>query len=72
MNNVHFKNRTRKRVTYPNGYGASIIAMDNGVFEVAVLHDGCLCYDTPLTDDVERFQSLEEAEAFAIQISRLP
>lgn len=62
----------RKRVTYPNGYGASIVAMDTGMFEVAVLHDGRLCYDTPLTSDVERFHSLEEAEAFAIKISQLP
>ena len=62
----------RKRVTYPNGYGASIIAMRTGMFEVAVLHDGCVSYDTPLTDDVERFHSLEEAEAFAIKISQLP
>ena len=62
----------RKRVTYPNGYGASIIAMRTGIFEVAVLHDGCVCYDTPLTDDVERFRTLEEAEAFAIKISQLP
>lgn len=62
----------RKRVTYPNGYSASIIAMRSGVFEVAVLHDGFPCYDTPLTDDVERFRTLKEAEAFAIKISRLP
>lgn len=62
----------RKSVTYPNGYGASIIAMKTGMFEVAVLHHGFVCYDTPLTDDVERFHSLEEAEAFAIKISQLP
>ena len=62
----------RKRTAYLNGYGASIIAMDNGMFEVAVLHDGCVCYDTPLTNDVERFHTLEEAEAFAIKISQLP
>ena len=62
----------RKRVTYPNGYGSSIIAMDTGWFEVAVLHHGFVCYDTPLTNDVERFPTLEEAEAFAIKISQLP
>ena len=62
----------RKRVTYPNGYGASIIAMNNGMFEVAVLYHGCVCYASPLTDDVERFHTLEEAEAFAIKISQLP
>ena len=62
----------RKRTAYLNGYGASIIAMRNGWFEVAVLKDGCVCYDTPLTNDVERFPTLEEAEAFAIKISQLP
>ena len=29
-------------------------------------------YDPPLTDDVERFRTIEEAEAFAIKISQLP
>lgn len=33
-------------------------------WEAAVLVDGCLCYETPLTDDVEVFRTDEEANAF--------
>ena len=45
-------------VTYPNGYGASIQRHDgsygaeDGLFELAVIRDGGLCYDSPITDDV--------------------
>jgi len=37
-----------------NGYGWSIIYLGNQVYEIAVLKDGELCYDTPITDDVIR------------------
>lgn len=50
-------------VTYPNGYGASIIRYDTPksgkawLYEVAVLKDGNIVYDTPLTDDVLLFHN---------------
>ena len=42
-----------------NGYGWSIIKpqpKDNGlpIFEIAVLKDGYICYNTPITNDVIR------------------
>lgn len=43
---------------FPNGYGASVIKTPwsygwaNDLWELAVLFDGHLCYDTPITDDV--------------------
>lgn len=46
------------KVYYPNGYGASIIKARLSVggrsdcWELAVLKDKKLCYDTPITDDV--------------------
>jgi len=44
---------------FPNGYGASVV-MDTGflhggkrdLWELAVLKDGYLCYDTDITNDV--------------------
>ncbi len=48
----------RYKVTYPNGYGASIIkhngsyGREDDLWELAVLKDGGLCYDTDITDDV--------------------
>ncbi len=37
-----------------NGYGWSIIHLGNQVYEIAILKNGNICYDTPLTEDVIR------------------
>lgn len=43
---------------FPNGYGVSVITEGNSYtwakarFEVAILRNREICYDTPLTDDV--------------------
>lgn len=48
----------KARVTFDNGYGASVIKSNisyggnKGLYELAVLDDDGLCYDTPITDDV--------------------
>lgn len=45
-------------VTFDNGYGASIVKTDRsygskeGLYELAVLFDGLICYDTPITNNV--------------------
>ena len=45
-------------VSFPNGYGASIVrgsytyGGDEGLYELAVLKDGHICYDTDITQDV--------------------
>lgn len=45
-------------VRFPNGYGASVIrgpytyGGTEGLYELGVLHDGKLCYDSGLTSDV--------------------
>jgi len=52
------ENKYHRIIDYPNGYGASIISNDmildasGGLFEVAVLVDGRISYDTPITSDV--------------------
>ena len=58
------------RVVYPNGYGASIVkhygsyGHDDDLWEVGVLRDDTLCYDTDITDDVLGY--LTEAEVIGI------
>ena len=48
----------QKLYTFRNGYGASVIMHDGsyggerGLWEVAVLKDDELCYDTEITSDV--------------------
>ena len=43
---------------FDNGYGVSVLLGDlfysNGIdtYELAVLANDCVCYDTPITDDV--------------------
>jgi hypothetical protein len=51
---------------FPNGYGASVIkhygslGYDHGKWELAVLHDDDITYDTPITRDVLGF--LDDAD----------
>ena len=66
----HYEDGYVYRVTYPNGYGASIIkhrasyGHDDDLWELAVLKDGELCYDTGITGDVLGY--LTEAEVIGI------
>lgn len=45
-------------VAFPGGYGASVVRHkasyggEKGLFEIAVLRDGEIVYDTPITNDV--------------------
>jgi hypothetical protein len=55
MNNYH------KVFTFPNGYSASVVSHagsyggDGGLFEVAVMFNNEIVYDTPVTSDVVGF-----------------
>jgi len=60
----------RKLFEFDNGYGASLVkcpgsyGYEQGLWELAVLKDGELCYDTVITGDV--IGSLNDPEADAI------
>lgn len=57
---------------FDNGYGASLIARNNGYREIAVLDsEGELCYDTPITDDVLTYLTQDEVFDTLISISKL-
>lgn len=53
-----YQNARQAIMDFDNGYGVSVIIgkcfYSNGIdtYELAVLKDGGLCYDTPVTDDV--------------------
>lgn len=63
---------------FDNGYGASVICNDmsyggsSGLFEVAVMKDGYLCYDTPITRDVEGFLDFAAVADILARIQKLP
>ena len=63
--------------TFANGYGASVIKSSysyggkNGLWELAVLQDGELCYTTHITDDVLGHLSWEDVENTLDEIKKL-
>ncbi len=68
----------RIRHTFPNGYTASIIRHlgsyggREGLFEVAVMYEDRLVYDTPVTDDVVPRLTPKECADVLAQIAALP
>ena len=69
-------------VNFDNGYGASIVCHDysyggpikvgeNNLYEIAVLHNDELCYDTPITDDVLGWNTMAEVNEILNKIKEL-
>ena len=60
---------------YKNGYQASILNYgfggEHNLYEVAVLVDGEICYDTPVTEDVLGYVSEEEVVKICSRIRNL-
>jgi len=83
FNDLEFKphitmNGVMSRIMFENGYGASVVKGEytyggkDGLYELAVLDkDGKLCYDTPVTDDVEGYLSENEVTKLMEQIQKL-
>ena len=63
---------------FKNGYGASVITGSiaygglNGLFEIAVTRNGYLCYDTPITNDVIGYLTIDEVLKVLNDIEQLP
>src|SRR6056300_2055672 len=72
------KNHYSRIVEFENGYGASIISHDSsyggdhGLFEVAVLHDDIIVYDTPVTHDTIGWLDFAGVAAILKDIEQLP
>ncbi len=71
---------------FPNGYGVSVVRFttpfgsgsygaEEGLYEVAILkgleEDWEICYDTPVTDDVIGYQSVEDIDNLLSQVESL-
>lgn len=67
----------RARVHFKNGYGASIVRHDysyggpQGLYELAVLRDDKLCYNTPVTSDVLGYLTPNDVERYLQEIESL-
>ena len=63
--------------TFPNGYGASIItgehaySNEDAPYELAVLYNGKITYDTELTGDVLGYLTEEEVNEYLLKIEAL-
>ena len=72
------KNEYVRVIEFENGYSASIISHDfsyggqQGLFEVGVLHDGILVYDTPVTKDTVGWLDFAGVAGILKDIEELP
>jgi len=69
--------------SFPNGYGVSVIRAagtpfggsyghELGLYELAVLKEGGLCYETHITDDVLGGQTEDQITEVMRQVEALP
>ena len=64
-------------ITFDNGYGASVVQTPytygsaKGLYELAVLNDDGITYDTPITDDVIGWLRPEDVTEVLIKIQQL-
>jgi hypothetical protein len=66
---------------FPNGYGISVVRFpgsygaNEGLYELAVLQgledEWEICYDTPITDDVMGYLTIEDVETVLTQVKEL-
>jgi hypothetical protein len=72
-----FLNGIQSRTLFENGYGASVVKHEysyggkDGLYELAVLKGDEICYDTPVTSDVEGYLSEDEVTELLKQIQEL-
>ncbi len=72
-----FYNGVQCRIQFDNGYGASVVKHEysyggrDGLYELAVLKEDNLCYDTPVTSDVEGYLSEDDVTELLKQIQEL-
>lgn len=65
------------RHDFPNGYGVSVVqgpytyGNEDGLYELAVMFNGRICYTTPITQDVIGYLTLEQAEQIADEVAAL-
>lgn len=71
-------NDYQKKFQFDNGYGASVVSSvmsyggNKGLFEVAVLKDDEITYDTPITGDVVGYLDFAGVADILDRIQKLP
>ena len=74
---LNYDNGIFVRVEFPNGYGASIIKSPHSyggsqdLYELAVLYDNMITYDTEITDDVLGYLKPEDVTKLLERIEKL-
>lgn len=66
---------TQANLTLNNNYGISVVTgsaayCSSDTYEVAIIKDGSICYDTDLTDDVLGHQTPKEIDNIIIALSK--
>lgn len=65
------------RIEFNNGYGASVAQTplsyggDQGFYELAVIKDSTIVYDSPVTNDIEGYLAPEDVTRLMEQIQKL-
>jgi hypothetical protein len=74
---LHNVNGVQAVIEFNNGYGASILSTsfsyggNSGLYELAVLKDGLITYDTPITNDVLGWLNRTDINKILIDIQNL-
>ena len=73
-----FMKGVKCRMMFENGFGVSVVSHTysyggkDGLFEIAVLdEDGCLTYNTPVTNDVVGYLNPDEVTEIMEQVQNL-
>jgi hypothetical protein len=77
QNNPNDLEDVHAKIHFENGYGASVLSTSfsyggkNGLYELAVLKDGDLCYTTPITNNVLGWLKEEDVNRILTDIQNL-
>ena len=77
QNNPNDLDDVHALIEFENGYGASVLSTSysyggkNGLYELAVLKDGDLCYTTPITNNVLGWLKEDDVNKILLQIQNL-
>ena len=65
------------RINFDNGYGASVVKSmysyggNQELYELAIIKNSDICYDTPITDDVIGYLTEDDVTKYLGQIQEL-
>lgn len=75
---MELKENIKGRYSFDNGYGASVVChpgtygYEDGLFEVAVMHEDQLCYNSAISNDVVGWLTETQVSDLLDEIADLP